>query len=201
MITLTDLKTYYSARLIAQYRGKPRAKATIEALVQESWLDGLIQTEMTCFDLETAVGAQLDIIGRIVGVSRNIYGLDLTHVFFETTDYDETIAGVDMQVYSDTPDGPEIMLRYRSDAIYTMSDFEMRTLIKIKIIFNMTYRSAKDIIDSMFALFGSDVEVVDNVDLTMTFNVSEPYHNIFLIAEYINILPKPIGIEATVNNV
>lgn len=83
MTTVEELKTYYAARLVMQYRGQPNAINTIKALVQESWLDGLIQNEASCFNIDSAVGEQLDIIGRIVGVPRNIYGLDLEHEFLE----------------------------------------------------------------------------------------------------------------------
>lgn len=201
MTTVEELKTYYANTLIAQYRNKARARETIGAVAQESWCDGLIQQEMVCFDLDVAVGAQLDILGKIVGVARNIYGLDLEHEFFEATDYDDTIAGVDLQRYDDAIDGPEIMLRYRSDAIYALSDFEMRTLIKLKIIFNTVNRSTKDITEAMFSIFGASVEIVDNMDMTMDINVADPYQDIFSVAEYIGILPKTMAVAATVNNV
>jgi Protein of unknown function (DUF2612) len=199
--TLEDLKTYYANRLITQYRTKTKAKATIQALVQESWLDGLIQAEAVCFDLDTATGAQLDVLGRIVGVPRNIYGLDLEHIFFEFTDYNNSISGVDMQRYSDSIDGPEIMLRYRSDAVYTLTDFEMRTLIKLKIIFNTVSRTTKALIESLFLLFGTSVVVVDNQDMTMDYTISQPYYNVFLVAEYLSIIPKPMAVEAIVTYV
>ena len=60
---------YYSNLLILQYNGKPKAKATIEAVV--SLLpDDLIQEVIGGFDIETAVGKQLDILGEYVGVDR-----------------------------------------------------------------------------------------------------------------------------------
>lgn len=201
MTTVEELKTYYAERLIAQYRGQPNAVNTIKALVQEAWLDGLIQDEAACFDIDTSVGAQLDIVGRIVGVPRNIYGLDLEHEFFEMTSYDDTPAGVDLQRYADSPDGPEIMLRYRSDAVYSLTEFEMRTLIRMKIKVNTILRSTKNIIESMYDIFEDGVEIIDNLDMTMTFNVAEPYQNVFAVADYVGILPKPMGVAATINNV
>lgn len=201
MITIDDLKTAYGNALIMQYRTKPRALATVKALTSEVWLDGLAIDESECFNLDEAVGAQLDVIGRIVGVNRNIFGLDLAHDFFEMTTYSGSPVGVDMQRYSDSPSGPEIMLRYNSDATYTMSDFEMRYLIKLKIIFNTTQRTLKALIDSFYLIFGSSVVITDNLDMTMDYDVSEPYHNVFTVAEYLNIIPKPMAVAVTVNYV
>lgn len=60
---------YYSNLLILQYNGKPKAKATIEATT--SLLpDQLILDVINGFNIETAQGKQLDILGKYVGVDR-----------------------------------------------------------------------------------------------------------------------------------
>ena len=197
--TLAELQDYYPSLLILQYREKTRWTQLIQSIVQEAWLDGIVQTESACFDLDTAVGAQLDIIGKIVGVSRNIYGLDLSHTFFELTSYTGSPSGINMQLYSDTVAGPEIMLTYRTDAIYSMSEFEMRTMIKFKIIYNNVMRSTKGITEAMFALFGSSVTVVDNKNMSLTLSVKQPYYNVFTVANYLGYIPKPMGISYTIN--
>ena len=61
--------SYYSNLLIMQYHNKPKAKATIEATVG-LLPDGLIMDVINGFDIETAVGKQLDILGEYVGVDR-----------------------------------------------------------------------------------------------------------------------------------
>lgn len=197
--TIETLKTAYADALIIQYRTKQKARATIKALTAELWLDGLALTESRCFDLDTATGAQLDILGRIVGVPRSVFGLDLAHVFFETTDYNDTVTGVDFQVYGDTTSGPEIMLRYRSDATYTMTDFEMRTLIRLKIAFNTVPRTTSALIDAFFAIFSWYVVFIDNMNMSVDLIVFEPYHNVFTIAEHLNIIPLPMAVIKTVN--
>lgn len=64
------MDSYYSNLLILQYHDKPKAKATIEAVV--SLLpDDLIQEVTNGFDIETAVGKQLDILGEYIGVDRH----------------------------------------------------------------------------------------------------------------------------------
>ena len=60
---------YYSNLLILQYHGKPKAKSTIETTVG-LLPDQLILEVLNGFDIETAVGKQLDILGEYVGVDR-----------------------------------------------------------------------------------------------------------------------------------
>lgn len=61
---------YYSNLLILQYHGKPKARATIEKTVG-LLPDSLIQEVINGFDIQTAVGKQLDILGEYVGVDRS----------------------------------------------------------------------------------------------------------------------------------
>lgn len=63
------MNEYYSNLLILQYHNKPKAKATIEAVVN-LLPDELIQEVTGGFDLETAVGKQLDILGEYIGTDR-----------------------------------------------------------------------------------------------------------------------------------
>lgn len=66
---MSAIDTYYSNLLILQYHNKPKAKATVEATVG-LLPDELIQEVITGFNIETAVGKQLDILGIYVGVDR-----------------------------------------------------------------------------------------------------------------------------------
>lgn len=72
---MTDLEIaqYYADLLILQYRDKPKAKATVTAfamMLVEGQLPLAIQN---AFDINTAVGYQLDIIGKYAGVTRDGY--------------------------------------------------------------------------------------------------------------------------------
>lgn len=73
-MTVEELKTYYSNLLIAQYRDKPNAYATIKALVGMAIMDALPVNLQDAFDLDTAVGAQLDILGKYQGIDRFSFG-------------------------------------------------------------------------------------------------------------------------------
>lgn len=72
MATLQEIAEYYVDRLILQYRTKPRARATVAIAVKQALADDLASSLAAAFDLESAVGAQLDVIGKYVGVPRNV---------------------------------------------------------------------------------------------------------------------------------
>jgi hypothetical protein len=77
--------SYYSNLLIMQYHNKPKAKATIEATVG-LLPDDLIMEVINGFDIETAVGKQLDILGEYVGVDR-YYLVDNQAELLDDEDY------------------------------------------------------------------------------------------------------------------
>lgn len=198
-MTLTELQDYYADLLVVQYRRKNKARATVKLVANLALCDGLMLVEPTCFDLDTALGNQLTILGRIVGVPRSVLGLDLAHTFWAFRRYADSSGGVDFLRYADTPDPQNLFIRYQTNATYQMNDFEMRALIKMKIIFNNTFESYKNIIEAFWEVFGTDIEVIDNKDMTVTYNVSATYTNVILVAEFLNIMPRPMGVEAIVN--
>jgi hypothetical protein len=160
-MTLKEILDYYAGLLIVQYRIKPKARATIRLLTNQAACNGLVEAERTCFDLDTAQGAQLDVLGRIVGVPRNVYGLDLAHEYFSFTRYLTSEASVGFGRYNAQPE-EELFYRYNNYAIYTLTDFEMRTMIYLKIIFNNKYSSFKHLKDAIYAKFGNDIDIAES---------------------------------------
>lgn len=69
---LADKTGYYADLLVAQYRTQPKARGMVSLLVKQAMIDDLAMQIMLAFSLDTAVGKQLDILGKYVGVSRNI---------------------------------------------------------------------------------------------------------------------------------
>lgn len=73
-MTTQELIDYYADLLIIQYKGKPKAYATIQTLVEPVVMDQLPAQIQDAFNLtgaDTAVGAQLDILGKYAGVTRS----------------------------------------------------------------------------------------------------------------------------------
>lgn len=70
---MTTLQDYYANLLIIQYNGLPKASQTIRLLTEVASGDEILNQLPEAFDVDTAVGAQLDLIGQFVGADR--YGL------------------------------------------------------------------------------------------------------------------------------
>ena len=84
----TNLVTEYLARIISQYQNSPKFKATVQLLLQQlqTTYDGFVQMQ-SAFDIDNAVGAQLDIVGELVGATRSLNLPVLGHVELEDSDY------------------------------------------------------------------------------------------------------------------
>lgn len=70
-MTTQELIDYYVGLLIIQYSGKPKAEGTVSAFVAPVVMDSLPLQIQTAFNIDTAVGVQLDVLGKYVGVSRS----------------------------------------------------------------------------------------------------------------------------------
>ena len=72
MSTLSDKVDYYVDKLILQFKTAQKARAQVGLFVQAAIADDLAPQVGNAYALETAVGPQLDVIGRYVGIPRNI---------------------------------------------------------------------------------------------------------------------------------
>lgn len=70
MITAKIIE-YYANLLILQYLQKPKAFNTVEALVAPVIMNQLPIDVRDAFDIETAQGVQLDVLGKYAGVTRS----------------------------------------------------------------------------------------------------------------------------------
>lgn len=67
---MSEYTDYYADLLILQYKTQPKARATISALTDKVIADGLLLDVINGFNIDTAVGKQLDILGQYIGLSR-----------------------------------------------------------------------------------------------------------------------------------
>ena len=83
---------YYLGLITSEYSSQPNAMATVEAVVQPK-VDTIafLQNLWQYFQLDSAVGDQLDKLGAWLGVSRNV-SETLTGVYFEL---DSSTLGLD----------------------------------------------------------------------------------------------------------
>jgi hypothetical protein len=71
-MTNEELKAYYASLLILQYKNKAKAQDTIEAIVDPLIMDQLPFAVQDAFNVDTAVGVQLDVLGVYAGVIRQV---------------------------------------------------------------------------------------------------------------------------------
>lgn len=71
-MSLQSLTAHYASLLAYQYRGLPNADRQVKLWASQFLAENLVASLLQAFDIETAVGTQLDILGKYVGVARNI---------------------------------------------------------------------------------------------------------------------------------
>ena len=75
---LEDLTAYYQNLLIKQYYQKTKANSTIGALSLSMLSDLVFYEVRDAFNVDDAIGVQLDVLGKYVGANR--YALDNTGI-------------------------------------------------------------------------------------------------------------------------
>ena len=173
---MRDVIDQSALMLIKQYWEKPRAKAEIEAMLG-NWqtIADLFRSFDHAFDLDFAVGNQLDIIGRIVGISRNVPAV-VPRVRFGFS-INPVCVG-----FADRFDFTRISAPFlsRFDQAFTsqqLDDAEYRRVIRVKIAKNScaAYMSSTDrnsLQDVIRLAFNDRAYVTDNKDMTLTLYVS-----------------------------
>ena len=68
-----DIIDYYADLLVGQYSGKPNAYAEMQILITDVIMDQMPNAVLNAFSLGSAVGVQLDILGKYIGATRYGY--------------------------------------------------------------------------------------------------------------------------------
>ena len=103
---IESIENYYANLLIIQYRNKTKARATIKLGVDLYLGDGIVFDLQNVLDIDTAKGQQLDLIGKILGCNRNIFGYNVDKKYFsfeKDPPYIDTVADyAALQAYDTT---------------------------------------------------------------------------------------------------
>jgi len=199
MADVTEILDYWENTLIIQYHNKPKAQATIRLLVEQMMASGILFDIRDGYDLESAVGVQLDVIGKYVGVNRFYEGQDLTG-YFALTDYIETTPDAGKRGFAeysefDTKEGETLIYDNSLSIDLRLNDDDFRTLIKLKIIQNNSDHSHKSIDDAMFSAFGSEVVPDSTGNMVMYYFVPTTKTEIIKVAIQKQILPRPMAVR------
>lgn len=182
----------YLIRITSQHNQKPRFMDTVENNVQPYADDIAVMFSMpVLFDIDIAVGDQLDIVGKWVGVSRNV-AVPLNDVYFA---FDTIGLGFDEGTwYSDF--NPIAGVVHLSDSAY-------RTLLRARIANNQwdgTIPGAYDVWDAAFLGTGVGILIQDLENMHMVLALTGPIPDAVTLAlfrgGYLNIKPAGVKIDA-----
>jgi hypothetical protein len=180
MANVTDLINYYANLLIIQYNGLPKAKATIELIAQTIISDGLITDIQNAYNIDTAVGKQLDVVGKYQNIDRYFFEIDLVNYF----------ALVPYSDYLSLPDSPPAFgcstyanfndFSYNGTLTYNqvitstnaLSDDIFRVLIRLAILKNNSNYSRQSIDAIFWEFFGDELRPESNGNMSIQYFVN-----------------------------
>lgn len=199
------LRDYYANLLIVQYNGKPKAKKTIKLFADLLLVNCLALQLRDAFDYRTAVGAQLDIIGKWVGVSR-FYDTELfeTNAWFALIDWEEggdnLQGGFSTFATFESLDGGFLPYSTIVPDSNRLSDNDFRWIIGLKIIKN-SINHTQGIIDEAIWEYSNGEIYTEWSSHKLTYYYPSRLRVPMLVAQYKNVLPCPIGCEIEIREI
>lgn len=199
MSDIDDIVEYYSNLLIIQYNGLPKAKAIVELFVREILANGILLDIREAFNIDTAVGVQLDILGKYVDIDRFYQGQILTD-FFAVTSYNEFPLDTSKKGLTDytqgfTKFGKTITYNDYLSNNQTLGDDDFRFLIRLRIMQNNINHSHQAIDKVLFDFFGTTLFADTNNDMTMYYFYQGQIPAILQAALQKRLFLKPIGVQ------
>lgn len=199
MADVQSLIDYYVDTLIIQYHNKPKARATIAAFIDEILASGLLFDIRDAFNVETAIGVQLDIVGKYQDIDR-FYKKQVLDGYFSFTDYDEVTPPDTKKGFSDYTDfetkvGKWLVYSQILSQTFELNDEDFRFLIKLRIIQNNANSSHKAIDDSIFQFFGNSLVPDSDGNMQMNYFSDGTMSTLAGVALQKGVLPRPMGVH------
>lgn len=197
--SLVDLAGYYSKLLIFQYRTKPKAVATINLYAKQAIFDDIFSQIRDAYNISTAVGPQLDVLGKYIGLPRNIGDPASAPYFgfrsYVTTDPQNSNG---FRSYLSTDNQFGVWASYSNPSVNTdLTDSQYQFMLILKIILNSNDGTLYSIMNYLNTFLPGFVSLVDNCNMTMTYTIiGQPPVSVDVLAAY---LPKPMGVGLIVN--
>lgn len=184
----------YLAKITAYWRQQPDYVDVVSLNVKPyADLQVAMQSIIPAFDLDTAIGVQLDVVGLWVGITRNL-ALPLTGLYFS---FDDPTLGLDQGVWFGPFDN--------TTGITSLDDESYRVLLRAKIAANQwdgTLAHAKDVLAGVLGLDNTNslLFIQDNKDMTMTIGVAQeqptPIVLALLTQGYLDLSPLTVKIAS-----
>jgi len=213
--SIDQLIEYYVNLLIIQYHGLPKASATITTFVTALLANNVYFDVLNAYNINpalgpTAVGDQLDVIGKYVGVNRYYSAIDLIN-YFAMVNYSQHSSlpasppAFGFGTYATFPD-----YDYNGTLVYNdivtsqnaLSDADFLLLIQFMILCNNMNYSAYAIDSALWTIFGDQVHAESNYNMSMTFFFVGPISTLLNTIIFKGLLPVPEGVGfSVVNNI
>lgn len=154
-----------------------------------------IQSIQPAFDLDTAIGAQLDIIGLWVGQSRIISNILILGFFGFADDFAARPFG---EVTNPTFGGVWYELNAPFSGSTVLSDPDYLTILKARIVRNQSKGELSDIENALQFIFGVGCSVADAGNLGLQLTISAPITSTGeALLTTLDLLPRPAGVPIT----
>ena len=202
---LKQVKEWAKDLLIIQYHESPKNKAFIELMVDLLFANMLIvKIRDLCLSVDKSIGAQLDVVGRWVGIDRYYNGIDLwdrpytalvNYTNVSTSVYEPFQGGFSSFTTFEDNDGGFLTYSLWRDtrlAKNQMGDAWFRQLIKLKIIKNEIRYTNKNIDDAIWEWSDGKVYTTWG-DMEVTYHYQPEMYNIIQLAIYKGVLLAPTG--------
>lgn len=202
---LQDVKDWAKDLIILQYHQSKRNRQLIELMVDNLFANNLIlKIRDLCLNVEKSEGAQLDVVGKWIGIDRYYNAIDLWEqpytalVNYSNIDDDSYEAWQGgFSTYSNFADNDGGFLTYAAwketrTKVNQMGDNYYRDLIKLKIIKNSISFTNKNIDDAIWEWSNGQVYTTWGV-MEVTYHYPSSMHNLFQLAVYKNVLLAPTG--------
>ncbi len=209
-MTTSELIAYYQDLLIIQYSSLPNASGVIAAFVKEAIADQIVAQVRDVFKITTAVGLesgdavgkQMDAVASYRGVSRTLFGIDLSRQYFQMPFYGEADADTlpGFAIYGQTPIN-WFFLNYidANRPIYALNDDEMARITQFRAQVQSQLLSVEDVDDILFDFFGDNVAVFEDGNMHITYvDLISDMDTLFGIANQTHSLPRPAGVRLDV---
>ena len=165
----------YTALIAGHWAQKERFQQWIYTLTEPFRVarERFVQMAVESFDLDKAVGAQLDAVGARIGLARGL-PVAISDVFFALDDVDGI--GLDLGVWLTKLD--------TTTTLVTMGDNVYRMALKAN-HYDGTLEQVTNVLRELFAAFNSEgafIDVIDNQDMNFIVNCVKADTNPILLA-------------------
>jgi len=187
------MATDYTSLITSEHADKPKFVAMVQAVAGGIGdISDVIASLPQSFDLDAAIGAQLDVVGRWIGQSRVVPGV-LSLGYFGFSD---NVAAANFGEETNPAIGGRF---YEEDEPFTgtavLADPEYRVVLKAKILRNQYDGTVGEIVDALHQLFGTPAHIDDDGSMSLILTINSPLSTVFqsLLTNF-DILPRPAGV-------